>query len=519
MKQETHAADNRLVKLVLPVTVFLTGACVLVIEVAAMRILSPYFGNTLYATSSVLGVILGALSLGYYLGGRLADKRPSRNLFYAIILSGGLLTFALQFFSLVFLPFIGYDLPITTGPLISSLFMFLLPGVALGMLSPFAIKLQSLRFPESGTGTIAGEVFFWSTLGSIAGSLLTGFVLVPLFGLNATILGTAIFLSLLGGVPLVSRRLLRHNKLLLLLFAAVAMATSNSLLIASARENAIYTKDGIYERIKIFDDTDEPYSLGQPARFMLQDRSNSSAMYLDSDELAFPYTRYYALYKGIKPDASRSLVLGGAAYSIPKALLADSPAMKVDIAEIEPSLYELAQQYFRLQPSPRLNNQIIDGRRLLATTDKRYDVIFSDVYYSLYSIPAHFTTREFMQLTRDRLQPGGVFIANLIGSVEQTTPSFILSEIKTIQSVYPQVHVFAVGSPEQKSAQNIILVGVNSKTPVDFGSPVFKDSPLAEMQTLQQHQLDLSGIDLSSHTILTDNYAPVEYYMSKVLAE
>lgn len=507
-------------RLLLPLTVFLTGAALLVIEVAAMRILSPYFGNTLYSTSSILGVVLGALSIGYYFGGRLADRHPSARLFYTIILISGILTFALQLLALLVLPSIGYSLPISSGPLLMSLLMFLLPGISLGMLSPFAVKLQAARFPKVGTGSVAGEIFFWSTLGSIVGSLTTGFVWVPFFGLNATIIATAIFLSLLGAIPLLFQSGLPGRRVKQLLLAAFLLAGLTVGLTSATASQALYVKDGLYEKITIYDASlyDENSRTHRPARFLQQDRSSSSAMFLDGDDLAYRYTKYYALYKGIKPDASRSLVIGGAAYSIPKALLADSAEMRVDVAEIEPSLFELSKQYFNVQSTPRLTNHLIDGRRLLATTDQRYDLIFSDVYYSLYSIPSHFTTKEFMQLSKDKLRPGGVFVANLIGSLAPDQPSFILSQIKTIQSVYPQVHVFAVDSNSSQQVQNIIMVGVNDQRPVDFTAPAFTASQDATLRSLASKRVDLSQLDLSQRTIFTDNYAPVEYYVSQTVA-
>ena len=118
--------------------VFVTGACVLVVEIVATRILSPYFGNTIFTVSSVITVILAALSIGYYAGGRLADARPSRVWFFSLIASGGLALLLLQALANVALPALGKALPITTGPLVSSLAFFFLPALIMGMLSPYA---------------------------------------------------------------------------------------------------------------------------------------------------------------------------------------------------------------------------------------------------------------------------------------------------------------------------------------------------------------------------------------------
>ena len=177
--------------------VFLTGACVLIIEIVATRILSPYFGNTIFTVSSVISVVLAALSVGYYIGGKLADKTPSEKVFYSIILSSGLSILFLQLLNLRLLPYLGYKLSLMNGPLITAIILFFIPSFLLGTLSPFAIKLQELNAPDKGIGSIAGEIFFWSTLGSIFGSLATGFIFIPKFGINQIVIATSLVLCVL----------------------------------------------------------------------------------------------------------------------------------------------------------------------------------------------------------------------------------------------------------------------------------------------------------------------------------
>lgn len=186
----------------LPFVVFLTGACVLVIEVVATRILSPYFGNTIFTVSSVISIVLAALSVGYYAGGKLADAYPTEKVFYSIIFMSGLGVVFLHLLTMYLLPLIGYKLSIISGPIVSAMLLFFLPSLLLGTLSPFAIKLQEKNFPQKGIGSISGEMFFWSTLGSIFGSLFTGFVLIPKFGISQIVISVAIVLIVLGFVPL-----------------------------------------------------------------------------------------------------------------------------------------------------------------------------------------------------------------------------------------------------------------------------------------------------------------------------
>lgn len=499
-------------KFSLPFVVFLTGACVLIVEVIATRILSPYFGNTIFTVSSVIGVVLAALSIGYYFGGKLADKYPSEKIFYTIILASGFSIIILHLLMLLLLPALGYALSITTGPPISAVLLFFLPSVLLGTLSPFAVKLQQKHFPKKGIGTIAGEIFFWSTMGSIFGSLFAGFVLIPQFGLNQIVIAIAIILIILGLLPLIKlgikKKVLVELILLGLIGIILVIAISSS-----TDKKLIYSKDGVYEKISIYDGE---YG-GKPTRFFQQDHSGSGAMYLDSDELVYDYTKYYSIHKIFTPEIKNALVIGGGAYSIPKALQKDLPNANIDVSEIEPSTFELAQKYFKLNKSENLTNFTEDGRRLLKETNKNYDLIFSDVYYSLFSIPSHFTTQEFFEIAKSKLSDDGIFVGNLIGDLSRQEPSLLMSEIKTFRTVFPNSYFIAVDSPSKVGLQNIIFVGYKSDKKIDFKSNEITDDKNPIIQSLSQKSIDLDRFEFSNYPIITDNYSPVETLTSESL--
>jgi len=499
----------------LPFVVFITGACVLIIEIVAVRALSPHYGNTIFTVSSVISVILAALSIGYYAGGKFADKHPSLRWFFGIILVSGLVVPAIHFLGLLILPILSVSLSLASGPLVSSLLLFLVPALLLGTLSPYAIKLQSVQVPEQGVGSISGKIFFWSTLGSIIGSLLAGFVLIPNFGIDSIFIATGVVLFLLGFIPLVifgfDKKQLTKSVLAVLVLVGITVFA-----IQQIEGDALYSKDGIYEKITIYDSTQG----SRPIRVFQQDRSASGAMFLDSDDptdLVYGYTKYYSLYKIFKPDVQNALVIGGGAYSIPKALLAELPNATIDVSEIEPSLFDLAKQYFKVEENPNLHNYTEDGRRLLRDSDKKYDLIFSDVYYSLFSVPAHFTTQEFFTISKEKLSDDGVFIANLIGDLSRQQPSLIFAEIKTFQSVFPNSYFFAIETPEKTDSQNIILIGYNSDKEIDLSAPSIVQNPNPIISSLRNKVINLDRYDLSPYPILTDNYSPVEYLTAEVL--
>jgi glutaminyl-peptide cyclotransferase len=500
---------------ILLVSVFITGACVLIIEVVAVRALSPHYGNTIFTVSSVISVILTALSIGYYVGGKFADKHPSMRWFFGIILASGLMVMTIQFLSIIILPILSFSLSFTSGPLVSSMLLFFLPAFLLGTLSPFAIKLQSMEVPDQGIGSISGKIFFWSTLGSILGSLFAGFILIPHFGIDYIFITTGAVLFILGFFSLVAvgfRRggLTKYTIIFLGLIGISFFATEQM------NAGALYSKDGIYEKIVIYDST---YG-GRPIRAFQQDHTSSGAMFLDTDDpvdLVYDYTKYYSLYKVFNPDIERVLVIGGGAYSVPKALLAELPNAKIDVSEIEPSLYDLAKKYFNVQDNPNLHIYTQDGRRFLRDTDKKYDMIFSDVYYSLYSIPAHFIAQEFFILAKEKLSADGIFVANVIGDLSRQEPSLIFAEIKTFQSVFPNSYFFAVQSADSLSSQNIMFVGYNGNKNIDFSSLAILQNKDSILSSLHRKVINLDRYDLSQYPILTDNFAPVEYLTAQVL--
>ncbi|GIW59156.1 MAG: hypothetical protein KatS3mg087_0222 [Patescibacteria group bacterium] len=505
-----NSLKNNLLNLV----VFLTGASILIIEITATRVLSPYFGNTTYTVTGVISVILLALSLGYYYGGKLADKNPSYKTFFSIIISGGLSTIFIQLLSVTLNPILSPLLPISTGPLVMATLLFCLPGVLLGMLSPYAIKLQSIAHQEKGIGENAGTLFFFSTLGSIVGSMSTAFILIPNYGISNIIVGTGLFLILLGSIGLsLTNSLQKKNKIYILIalfFTAVAAQTTNQSLL----QNSIYFKDGTYEKIAVVDTN---YN-NRPLRLLTLDHNSSSGKYLDSNDLAFPYTKYYELYKLRNQTPQRIAVLGAGAYSIPIRLNQELPDTIIEGIDIEPLLPNISEEYFGLSNSSNIHQITADARRHLQKSPHTYDLIFSDAFASKHSPPAHLGTQEFYQLIHTRLSMNGIFIANFHGSLEGQKAPLVLSSLKTIQSVFPQTYVFQVEGKDRQAISNIIIVAYKDKYEINSKSThqitnLATDSILPKLTESQYIPPEAS---LANLPVLTDNYAPLEYLESKL---
>jgi len=501
-------AIQNLKHIFLRASVFITGAVVLVVEICALRILAPYYGNTIYTASSIIGIILAALAVGYYAGGWLADAYRKDSIFYGIIATAGLLIVFMQVISPSVLNFLSSVFSLASGPLISSLFLFFVPAFLLAMLSPFAIQLLSAD-KSKAIGRQSGSIFFWSTVGSICGSLITGFVLIPQWGINSVVIGAGTILVIWGVVNflLVSKP---QSMLFAIAGIVVIMVCFLWLSFQQATESSvIYQKDGVYEKIKVVDG----FWYNRPTRFLFQDMSYSAAMHTDSFELAYEYTKYYTLYTLFNKNPAKAFIIGGGAYSIPAILLRELPDIHIDVAEIEPELFSLAQTYFSLPITDRLTNHIQDGRQFLTKNIQEYDFILSDVYYSFFSIPVHFTTKEFFALAKERLSENGIFIGNFAGTLDQSSPSFLFSEIRTFRSIFPNSYFFAVNSPSSETPQNIIFLGINGEQSLQF--PEQSDDPI--LAGLSQKNIDLSAIDLSKYQELTDDFAPVEYLVSKIV--
>ncbi|HEX5054956.1 MAG TPA: fused MFS/spermidine synthase [Gammaproteobacteria bacterium] len=509
--------NNPLYRLGLSSTVFLTGLAVLIVEIAATRILAPYFGNSIFTFSSVIGIILAALSLGYYLGGRLADRRPSNFLFYGVIAAGGISVLLLQLLNLLLLPRIAYQLSMIHGPLAVSSLLFLLPALLLGMLSPFAIKLLHEDDPATGVGSVSGLVFFWSTLGSIAGSLGAGFLLIPRWGVGHIVIGTGVGLLLLGCAGMAAaaraRRQLAAAAAVLLLGCAPALLAYR--LAAPAEKSLVYRRDGLYERIAVQDTRLQ----NRPARLLLQDRNPNSGIYLDDGSLAFDYTRYFELYRLYSPRVRRALAIGGGAYSVPQALLQQLPEAEIDVAEIEPLLLPVAREYFGFADSPRLHNHVLDGRRFLHDTPYRYELIFSDVYHNFAATPPQFSSREFYELAAARLSENGVLIVNHYGSLDPSTRPLILSLLRTLRSVFPQVYVYAVKDPGSLELQNFIFVAQLRPERVDPGLAAGIAFTYPELKRIAALEYRPAAALVDAAMLLTDDYAPVEYYAAQVVRQ
>lgn len=489
---------------ILEIIVFAVGAAVMILELVGSRILAPYLGTSIFVWTSIIGIILGSLSLGYWQGGKMADKNSNYKTFSLILLLAAVLI-GLNIFLKSFLltALYGYKGDIRIEAIAASIILFAPASFLLGIISPYAVKLKMQNLDKSGS--TVGNLYAISTIGSIIGTFLAGFFLISYF--------TNTELLLMLSLILIACSLISYGKYSnkikfgLFLILIFSFAITNSIE-KYYREQGLIDIDTAYNKVWVFPATDP--ETGKKIKIMMLNNESNSAMNLDNDDLVFKYTKFYRLGEHFNPHFKNSLMLGGGAYSWPKYYLKNYPEAKIDVVEIDPSLTEISRQYFRLANDPRLAIHHADARIFLNETNNKYDIIFGDAFKSMYSIPYQLTTREATEKIFNALNDNGAAIINIIGSIEGKKSKFIQAEYKTYKSIFPQVYIFPVEKYyDGETPQNIMLVALKSDQ-----KPLFRNND-SELDKLLQHLWTKEiKTDLP---ILTDDWAPVDQYMMSII--
>jgi spermidine synthase len=473
-------------------------------EIIGSRILSPYIGTSTYVWTSLIGVILAALSLGYWLGGKIADKKPDiKILGLVIFLAGGLVSLTILLHDLVLAFISTARVGLEIKSVVAAILLFAPASVLLGFVTPYAVKLKMSSLADSGK--TVGRLYALSTVGSIAGTFLAGFVLIPFVGSTKTlylIAATLIGLSIL----IVPFALTRLNTVVLVIFA-LGVLTSELKFYLLGKNSDLHDIDTEYSRVQVFQ-TVEPESK-KPIRAIATDPYFiQSAIYLDSEELVLKYADYYHLISHFKPDLQKTLLIGGAGYTFPRDYLSKYPNAEIEVVEIDPQMTEIARRHFRLKDDPRLQITHEDGRIFLNNSEPaKYDAVLMDAFGSLFSVPYHLTTLEAVRQISRVLKDDGVVVFNLGGALTGSGSRFLQAELKTYQEVFPRVYLFKVNSDyAENDFQNFIIVALKEK------NSVFLQTNDAKTASLLSHLHDKPLIP--EINVLTDDLAPVEYYNS-----
>ncbi len=506
----------------LEITVFTCGALVMVFEIIGSRILSPFIGASTYIWTSLIGVILASLSLGYWLGGRLADKKPDvRILATLIFAAGGLISLTVLIKDVLLSLIASAAMPIELKALIAALLLFAPASICLGFVTPFAVRLKMTTLAE--TGRTVGRLYALSTVGSIVGTFAAGFFLIPFLGSVRTlylIAGSLIMVSIL----LIPFSVSKVNIAAITLFIFGVAASEGGAYILRTT-SGVYDIDTEYSRVQVFETKDSV--TGKPIRALATDPYFvQSAAFLDSDDLVLDYANYYHLIRYFKPDFANTLIIGGAGYSFPREYLRTYPTARIDVVEIDPRMTQIARDHFRLNDDPRMQIIHEDGRMYLNRAESgSYDAVLMDAFGSLFSVPHHLTTVEAVTQISRVLKDDGVVVFNLGAAISGDASRFLNAELRTYKQVFPHVYLFKVNADyPDKRLQNLIIVasksGLNSPPVlggVDAASAggvvadgVVGTDPFLNSLLANRYK---SEIPLTN-PILTDDLSPVEHYNS-----
>jgi len=491
-------------KPLLEIIVFVCGALVMVFELVGARILGPYVGTSLFIWTSLIGIILGSLSLGYWLGGKVADKKPNYTIFATIILLAGLSVLFTAVIKDPLLNRLSYRInDIRILSILASIILFAPGSVFLGMVSPYAVKLKLQSLNQSGR--TVGNLYALSTIGSIAGTFTAGFYLIPTFGTNRIVYVISLLLMAIALLTF----LLKRNKWGSISSVVFILFLCSIFWLRGNVNTKIVDTDTLYNRVMIYHTTD--YKTGRKIKLLQINDERSSAIFPDSDELVFDYLKYYHLAAHFKPDFSKALMIGGSGYTYPRDYLKKYPDAAIDVVEIDAQLTELAKVHFGLKENPRLNIIHEDGRTFLNRNREKYDVIFMDAFHSQFTVPFQLTTRECVAQQYAALNEGGLVIANVIATLDGVNDDYLQAQALTYAEVFPQVRFFAVDDPENKKLfQNIMIVALKDKASPNLTNP---DKALNDFLS-HQIQLEIN----EEIPVLTDDYAPVEYYANRTMA-
>ena len=497
----------------LMLTVFVGGFCSLGLEMAASRLLNNYFGSSQIVWAVLIGLILAYLTVGYYLGGRAADRHPDPAGLYRIVAWAGLLIGLIPF---VAQPILSYG-QIALDRYLASLLaasvfgviaLFAAPVILLGCVSPYATRLAVKDV--SSAGNVAGRIYALSTVGSILGTFLPVLVLIPTIGTKMTFIALSLSLLATALLGLVRVRAVRP------LF--VAMPVLVLLLLWVVPGGLVKSVPGkIYER-------ESPYNYIQvvqagTSRYLLLNEGQGVHSVYDPENLLtgsiwdlFLIAPYFN-DPTYSPDQVQSMCLVGlAAGTIAKQYTEIYGPVAIDGVEIDPDIIRVGREYFDMT-EPNLNAIAQDGRYVLGNSTSRYDVIGIDAYRPPY-IPPHLSTTEFFQEARDHLTENGVVAIN----VGRTDVDFSLVDAlaSTMAEVFPSVYVVDLPTVEGGLSNSLVVA---TAKPSQLGNLA------ANVAALQDPRLQLVGgravawaRDYDGQgVVFTDDKAPVEQVVHKLI--
>jgi spermidine synthase len=496
---------------------FVTGAIVMSFEMLGSRYLNPYFGSGIYTWASLISTVLAALTVGYFAGGRVADRYPSARVLGTAVLIGSAFILALPSFSNILLEALLDAIDdIKVGSLISAFVLMFFPVTFYGAYSPFAIRL--LLRSTRASGGVSGGVYAISTAGSILGTLGTTFFLIPAIGTRTITLtlgaaGMACGMALIG-FPTRRRPTTMAAVLAPLLagfgtFVAIAAAPSvaqsaeifDRATLLAREDGQLAHIEGQYNDIYVVKRGNE---LLMTTRLKGWNYTESRINLADQDVIPANYLRMMTTALAYAPQVDSILLVGLGGGVLTNYFGRFLPDAQIDSVEIDPGVVDAAKTWFGVKEAERMRVVESDGRVFLSRNRRLYDVALIDAYIGG-AVPFHLMTKEFYALLKRRLAPGGVAVFNIhepnrLFAVSVRTLQTVFATVDLYRSGFGEVAVVATDTPRAVEAAERRAVELQKKYGFRYSLP-----------ELLTHR---SELDPGAGEVLTDDFAPVDVYVA-----
>jgi spermidine synthase len=502
---------------ILLLAVFISGMVTLAAEMATGRLLGNYFGTSNLIWASIIGLILIYLTVGYFVGGKWADRSPNFETFFNILAWGGFTTSLVPFAARPILRIAAeaFD-QLWIGNLIGSflvvMVLFIIPVTLLGTASPFAIRL-AIKDSEHA-GTVSGKIYAISTLGSFVGTFIPDLLLIPLIGTYKTFLVIGGILLLFSLIALFFVSNLRKVVtivwmpiVVLFLWFFGAPGTDKS------SEGLIFETESSYNYIQVLEN--KGFHL-----LRLNEGQGVHSIYHPEQLNYFgPWEQVLVAPffndPFVEPEEINSMaIIGLAAGTTARQASIVYPNITIDGFEIDPKIVDVGYEFFDMDIS-NLNVFVQDGRWGLRTSPNTYNIISVDAYRPPY-IPWHFTTKEFFSEVYDHLEPNGVMAINIGRSANDRRLIDALGS--TILEVFPTIHVV-----DLPFSFNSILFA--TKMPTDSAN-FAKNYENLLSQNIHPLLLDTMKITIDNlqpipqkSVVFTDDKAPIEWYTNAMIID
>jgi spermidine synthase len=480
--------------------VFVVGAASLGAEIAAARLLAPYFGASTIIWANTIATVLVALSAGYALGGRLADRAPYMSRLCQIVLAAAVLLGAVPFLSAPLLRAAASAIGSLSvggffGSLVAVLALVAVPVLLLGTVAPFAIRLSLKRTEESGS--VSGRLYALSTAGSLVGTFVAALVLIPFAGTHRTFLAFALALALVA-LPGLPRAAAAVAGLLAILLALPPGGIDLQL---AEGGRVIYEAETQYQYARVVEQPSGERLL------QLNEGVATHSLYVPGSYLTRDYwDGFLVLPFAVRPvPPARVAILGDAAGTTARAYAHYFPQSQIDAVELDGQLTEIGRRFFALPVRPQLRMITADARPWLASVSRRYDAIFLDAYRQPY-IPFYLATREFFALMRSHLRTDGMIIVNVGHPAGSTALERAISA--TLAAVFPFV---ARDAAEPTNALVIASDAPIQRRALAASVPLFAPELRA---TASSSAIRLRPA-LRGGPVYTDDVAPVEWLVDE----